>query len=55
MLDTCLKDPLHKENVCLACKLDYLNLNTFYKDMEKASKGEVCFDLQDNVSSLNAL
>ncbi|KAH8255239.1 hypothetical protein KR038_007065, partial [Drosophila bunnanda] len=49
IFDTCLAQ--HKDNdVCLACKLDYLNLNTFYKDMEKASKGQVCFDLQDNMN-----
>ncbi|KAH8239884.1 hypothetical protein KR032_008982 [Drosophila birchii] len=48
VFDTCLNE--HKDDVCSACKLDYLNLNTFYKDMEKASKGQVCFDLQDNMN-----
>ncbi|KAH8297850.1 hypothetical protein KR054_011430, partial [Drosophila jambulina] len=48
IFDSCLSE--HKDNVCMACKLDYLNLNTFYKDMEKASKGQVCFDLQDNMN-----
>ncbi|KAH8385807.1 hypothetical protein KR200_002461 [Drosophila serrata] len=48
IFDSCLTR--NKDNVCMACKLDYLNLNTFYKNMEKASKGQVCFDLQDNMN-----
>lgn len=51
MLSTTLRDCLHsnKQNVCIACKVAYLDLNNFYMDMEKGSKGKVCFDLQDNV------
>ncbi|XP_017021127.1 osteopetrosis-associated transmembrane protein 1 [Drosophila kikkawai] len=48
IFDGCLAR--NKDDVCNACKVDYLNLNTFYKDMEKASKGQVCFDLQDNMN-----
>lgn len=51
MLSTSLGDCISQsnKNVCIACKVAYLDLNNFYMDMEKASKGKVCFDLQDNV------
>ncbi|KAH8322483.1 hypothetical protein KR074_009597 [Drosophila pseudoananassae] len=45
----CVKNTSEK-NVCTECKLAYLDLNNFYMDMEKASKGQVCFDLQDNMN-----
>ncbi|KAH8300465.1 hypothetical protein KR018_007833 [Drosophila ironensis] len=47
--ETCLNQSSPK-NVCLDCKLDYLSLNEFYKEMDVASKGQVCFDLQDNMN-----
>ncbi|KAH8319263.1 hypothetical protein KR067_008483 [Drosophila pandora] len=52
MLSTTLRDCVHsnKQNVCIACKVAYLDLNNFYMDMEKGSKGKVCFDLQDNMN-----
>ncbi|KAH8379086.1 hypothetical protein KR009_003040, partial [Drosophila setifemur] len=49
-LDKCLTLPLHKNNVCFACKDQYVKLNTFYLTMEKSSMGQVCFDLQDNMN-----
>ncbi|XP_016979507.1 osteopetrosis-associated transmembrane protein 1 [Drosophila rhopaloa] len=48
-----LRDCLEKfksDEVCLACKPFYLDLNQFYHEMESNVGGKVCFDLQDNMN-----
>ncbi|XP_068142826.1 osteopetrosis-associated transmembrane protein 1 [Drosophila tropicalis] len=46
--DGCLSH--HPLSGCTDCKIDYLTLNNFYLEMDKANKGRVCFDLQDSMN-----
>lgn len=39
-----------KESQCEKCKLQYMDLNSFYINLDQHNNGEVCFDLQDSVS-----
>ncbi|XP_001352856.4 osteopetrosis-associated transmembrane protein 1 [Drosophila pseudoobscura] len=48
ILNGCLS--VHKDDPCISCKNDYIALNQFYLEMEKANKGHVCFDLQDSMN-----
>ncbi|EDW79499.1 uncharacterized protein Dwil_GK20510 [Drosophila willistoni] len=41
---------IHPKSECTDCKIEYLTLNNFYLEMDKANKGRVCFDLQDSMN-----
>ncbi|KAI8121379.1 hypothetical protein FF38_07058 [Lucilia cuprina] len=40
----------YKKNPCEKCKSQYMDLNTFYINLDQHNNGEVCFDLQDSMN-----
>ncbi|KAH8365530.1 hypothetical protein KR093_001693, partial [Drosophila rubida] len=35
------------QDICTKCKAQYLEMNDFYKDLEKLQNRQICFDIQD--------
>ncbi|KAH8416342.1 hypothetical protein KR222_009440, partial [Zaprionus bogoriensis] len=52
-LKSCLQE--HRGSECASCVLQYVDMNTFYKQLEQTSNGQICFDMQDMVVAGAAL
>ncbi|XP_017861566.1 PREDICTED: osteopetrosis-associated transmembrane protein 1 [Drosophila arizonae] len=50
---TCLAE--HPDSKCTNCLLEYINMNNFYKNLDKESNGKMCFDMQDIMNKTRVL
>ncbi|XP_030385988.1 osteopetrosis-associated transmembrane protein 1 [Scaptodrosophila lebanonensis] len=51
----CLENNKKNNLECIACLPQYLELNDFYRELEKKNIGKVCFDLQDSMNRSRVL
>ncbi|XP_053956437.1 osteopetrosis-associated transmembrane protein 1 isoform X2 [Anastrepha ludens] len=52
VFEKCLLE--HKDNECLVCLSQYLDLNEFYESLDEKNNGNICYDLQDSMNRTRA-
>ncbi|XP_023168894.2 osteopetrosis-associated transmembrane protein 1 [Drosophila hydei] len=50
---SCLSE--NPSNKCSKCVVQYIVMNNFYKNLDKESKGKICFDMQDIMNKTRVL